>query len=310
MNTFFKTSFILLAFFAGGTIAHAQLPNEKFGKPSYQEWDYLSDSNEANADAVVLCKTMTVSYRLSDQMFTNNMSDSELSTSDLMDYGKNNIDDANIIVDHKFALRTKILKPEGVQHANIDITYFDANNKIVIHSDDVQDFKIKVFSKNAKGKVEKRTVNTKDFVRERVDDNYMVIHVVVPDVKAGDIIEYQYNIVSTRPVFLYDWTFQEDIPVVRSKCDIEIPAFLKFNMNVPINSKKIASEVKAGRLTYDMNRPDMKKGKSIVTNHYKIIGDNILPQDEQLAPFTSSIVSPNATLPAYLPEGSTHLKIK
>ena len=135
------------------------------------------------------------------------------------------------------------------------------------------------------------------------------MHVVVPDVEAGSIIEYQYNITSPRPAFLYDWVFQESIPTVRSKCDIEIPAFLQFRMNAPIN-KLIKSSVEAGHLAYDTNRQDMKKGKTCVTNHYKIVGDYILPEDEEIAVFTSQITTPPVTPPASLPKGSTHLRVK
>ena len=290
-------------------MANAQLPNEKFGKPSSMEWDFVGWGDATNADAIILCKTMKVTYQLSDQMFNNNMSDSDLSTDNLMDYGKNEIDDSNILVNYEFGLRTKILKPEGVKHANIDIVYFDADKEKKLVLDDLSDLKIRVFTKNEKGKVEKRTVNTTSFVKERIDDNYMVMHVVVPDVEAGSIIEYQYKITSPRPVFLYDWVFQECIPTVHSKCDIEIPAFLQFNMNVPIN-KLIKSSVEAGRLTYDANRADLKRAKTCVTNHYFIVGDYIRPEDEQVANFTSRINMPNVTLPAYMPEGCTHLKVK
>ena len=155
----------------------------------------------------------------------------------------------------------------------------------------------------------KRNVKTDSFVRERVDDNYSVMHVVVPDVQAGSIIEYQYDITSTRPAFLYDWVFQECIPTVHAKCDIDIPAFLQFTMNVPINGH-IKSSVEAGRLAYDINRPDLKKAKYCATNHYRIAGDYILPDDETVAPFTSRIATPAITAPAPMPEGTTHLRIK
>ena len=239
-----------------------------------------------------------------------NRNSSEISSDNISDFGKNDIDDSNILVNYEFRLRTKILKPEGVGHANIDITYFYSDNNKVF--DELSDLKVRVFSKNAKGKVERKNVNTASFVKERVDDNYMVVHVVVPDVQAGSIIEYQYNITSPRPTFLYDWVFQECIPTVRSKFDIEIPAFLQFNMNVPIN-KLIKSGVEAGHLAYDTNRPDLKKGKSCPTNHYTVVGDYILPMGqapEEIAPFTSMINMQGVTLPAYLPKGSTHLKVK
>lgn len=309
MNTSFLKLLSLAVFIAFGSIAKAQLPNEKFGKPSSMEWDFVGWGDATDADAIILCKTMKVSYQLSDQLFNNNISDSDLSTDNLMDYGKNEIDDSNILVKYEFRLRTKILKPEGAKHANIDITYYDAADEKKILLDDLSDLKIRVFTKNEKGKVEKKNIDTGSFVKERVDNNYMVMHVVVPDVQPGSIIEYQYDITSNRAVFLYDWIFQECIPTVHTKCDIEIPAFLQFNMNVPIN-KLIKSNVEAGRLSYDNNRADLKRGKTCPTNHYTIVGDYIRPEDEEIAKFTSRIITPNVTLPMYMPDSSTHLKIK
>lgn len=300
---------MLVALLAVAGLAHAQLPNEKFGKPSSMEWDFKGWGNAVNADAIILCKTMNVTYQLSDQVFNNNQSDADLSSDNLMDYGKNQIDDSNILVKYEIRLRTKILKPEGASHANIDITYFDAANEKKIVVDDIQDLKIRVFTKNEKGKVEKKNVNTTGFVKERVDNNYVVMHVVVPDVQPGSIIEYQYNITSNRPTYLYDWVFQESIPTVHSKCDIDIPAILQFNMNAPIN-KLIKSSVEAGRLAYDANRSDLKKGKTCPTNHYKIVGDYILPEDQTVADFTSQIATPNVTAPVPMPQGSTHLRVK
>ena len=310
MNASFQKLLLLVALLVCGSMAKAQLPNEKFGKPSSMEWDFNGWGDATRADAIVLCKTMKVTYQLSDQVFNNNMSESDLSAANIDDFGKNQIDESNILVNYEFRLRTKILKPEGAKHANIDITYFSSDNDKMI-ADELTDLKIRVFTKNEKGKVEKKNVNTDSFVKERVDDNYMVMHVVVPDVQAGSIIEYQYNITSTRPAFLYDWVFQECIPTVRSKCDIEIPAFLQFNMNVPIN-KLIKSSVEAGHLTYDANRTDMKKAKTCVTNHYTIVGDYILPEpkDEKIGLFTSKIVKPEVSPQAELPKGYTHLMVK
>ncbi len=305
---------------------NAQLPNEKFGKPSKLEWDYIGWGDAIDADAIILCKTMKATYQLSDQVFSNNQN-SDVNFDNLQDFSKNEIDDSNILVKYEFRLRTKILKPDGAGHANIDITYFNADNDKVFFNDELTDMKIRVFTKNAKGKVEKRNVDTSSFAKERVDSNYMVMHVVVPDVQAGSIIEYQYNITSPRPAFIYDWVFQECIPTVRSKCDIEIPAFLQFNMNVPIN-KLIKSSVEVGHLAYDSNRADMKRGKTCATNHYKIIGDYILPEgqtlkhnqsdaaadkeavEKEIAIFTSKVITPHVTVPAGMPVGHTHLRIK
>ena len=309
MKSTFRNLLLLAALFACGSRANAQLPNEKFGKPSNLEWEFVGWGEATQADAIILCKTMKATYQLSDQVSNFNESFSDLGAENMDDFGKNQIDNSNTLVKYEIRLRTKILKPEGAKHANIDITYFESNDNKILFYDELSDLKIKVFTKNEKGKVVKRNVNTDSFVKERVDDNYMVMHVVVPDVQAGSIIEYQYNITSSRPTFLYDWAFQECIPTVHSKCDIEIPAFLQFNMNVPIN-KLIKSSVEVGHLTYDMNRSDLKKAKTCISNHYKIVGDYIHPEDEEIANFTSQIITPNVTLPAYLPKGSTHLRVK
>ena len=299
---------LLVAFFAFGSMAEAQLPNEKFGKPSSMEWEFNGWGDAVNADAIILCKTMTATYQLSDQVFSNTQG-SDFGFDNLQDFSKNQIDDSSILVNYEFRLRTKILKPDGAKHANIDITYYDPDNNKNVSFDELSDLKIRVFTKNEKGKVEKKNVNTTSFVKERVDANYVVVHVVVPDVQAGSIIEYQYNITSPRPTYLYDWVFQDCIPTVRSKCDIEIPAFLQFKMNAPIN-KLIKSSVEVGHISYDTNRTDMKKGKSCATNHYKIVGDYILPTDEKIAIFTSQIITPKVTPPVEMPQGSTHLIVK
>lgn len=301
---------LLIAFLACGSMVNAQLPNEKFGKPSSQEWEFSGWGDGFDADAVILCKTMKATYQISDQVANFNRNSSDVSSDNISDFGKNQIDEGNILIKYEFRLRTKILKPEGSKHANIDVTYFSPENENVF--DELTDLKVRVFSKNEKGKVERKNVNTASFVSERVDDNYIVVHIAVPEAQAGSIIEYQYNITSPRPAFLYDWVFQDCIPTVRSKFDIDIPAFLQFNMNVPIN-QLIKTAVKEGRLTYDTNRPDLKKGKSFPTNHYTVVGDFIFPAEqapEVIAPFTGKINMPDVTLPAYMPEGRTHLKIK
>ena len=308
MTYSFRKLLILVACFAFGSMANAQLPNEKFGKPSSMEWEFNGWGDAVNADAIILCKTMTATYQLSDQVFSNTQG-SDFGFDNLQDFSKNEIDDSSILVKYEFRLRTKILKPEGAKHANIDITYYDPDNNKNVSFDELSDLKVRVFNKNEKGKVEKKNVNTASFVKERVDANYVVVHVVVPDVQVGSIIEYQYNITSPRPTYLYDWVFQDCIPTVRSKCDIDIPAFLQFKMNAPIN-KLIKSNVEVGHIAYDTNRTDMKKGKSCATNHYKIIGDYILPTDEKIAVFTSQIITPKVTPPAEMPQGSTHLIVK
>lgn len=322
MKTSLRKLGLLFVFVACGSIAMAQLPNEKFGKPSNLEWDYKGWGDAIDADAIILCKSMKVTYELTDQFGSMTENVTELNMDNMQFLGNNRIDESGILVNYDCKLRTKIMKPEGAKHANIDIIYYDGSLTESSTFDELKELKVRVFTKNEKGKVEKKNINTDNFVKESINDKYKVIHVVVPDVQPGSIVEYQYKIVSPRASFLYDWSFQECIPTVRSKCDIEIPAFLKFDMNVPIN-KLVKSNVVAGSLAYDQNRADLKAAKRCRTNHYTIVGDYILPEglaikhnqgagkekaEMKVANFTSKIN--NKELPVYMPDGATHLKIQ
>lgn len=312
VNYTYQKLFLLAAFLICGSLANAQLPNEKFGKPSKQEWEFTGWDDALDADAVVLYKMMTVSYRLPSQLSIIGQENGDALPDDSPDFGTSQTYEDGIMVDYEFKLRTKILKPDGVGHANIDIVYYDRVDDQFMTPDELSDLKIKVFTKNSKGKVDKRTVNTSSFVRERVNDYYKVLHVVVPDVQAGSIIEYQYKITSFRHTFLYDWTFQECIPTLCARCDMEIPSFMQFRTDIPTN-KYIQTSVKSGHQLYDVNRADLKKPKSCPTNRYKIIGSYIPPYDatgRSVAMFTSRFLPPSDQGPSLMPADRTHLKIQ
>ena len=119
-------------------MANAQLPNEKFGKPSNLEWDFNGWGEAIDADAIILCKTMNATYQLSDQVENYNRTDIEVNWDNVLDFGKNQLDDSNILVRYEIGLRMKILKPEGAKHANIDITYFNADDEKVFNHDNLE----------------------------------------------------------------------------------------------------------------------------------------------------------------------------
>jgi hypothetical protein len=208
MHYYFRNILLHAVFLAYGSLAYAQLPNEKFGKPSNKEWEFVGWSDAVDADAVILCRTMKASYLLPNYLYILGQESPDGIPDNHPDFGNYQTKESDICVEYEFKLRTKILKPDGAKHANIDITYFDAVDDILLNTDEISDLKIMVFTKNKKGKVEKRSIKTDSFVKERVNDNYMVMHVVVPDVQAGCIIEYQYKITSFRHTFLYDWVFK------------------------------------------------------------------------------------------------------
>lgn len=260
------------------TLGHAQSPNTKWGKPSQMEWDLQAWGEAPDAEAVVLNRTMEVTYEITSQFASYSNANTELSLSTITNLGANDQSYMSVTYDNK--LRIKILKDEGAGNANLDILYLDdaANPRL---TDDIGRLKVTVFSKNEKGKVARRMIKTNDFKQTRVDDHYSALQVRVPEVKAGDIIEYQYTVTSNRVTFLYDCTFQEEIPVLYAKCDMDIPGFLQFNMKVPIHPF-IKSKVERGIVRSTQATSDMQAPKTYPSNHYIIEGHDILPKSLDL----------------------------
>lgn len=316
--------FLLIACLFLFSLGHAQTPNTKWGKPSQMEWDLLAWGEAPDAEAIVLNRTMEVSYEITNQFMPYNNMNTELSLSSIANLGTN--DNKFMSVTYENKLRIKILKDTGANYANLDILYLDdADDPRLI--DELSRVKVTIFSKNEKGKVARRMIKNESFKNDRINAHYSVFQVRIPNVKAGDIIEYQYTITSTRVTFLYDSSFQEEIPVLYAKCDMDIPALLQFDMKVPIHpfikSKVEQGVVRATQVTGDMQAP-----KSYPSNHYIIEGHDILPKGLDLQRNDPSIekakvnTSPGRIMKTFaiiknvpntaislIPEGKSHLMI-
>ena len=214
MNKLLSLTFVLLLTSTSIDALWAQKINQKWGKPSEEEWAYTQWEESPEVDAVVLYKSMTATYKLSRSFNSYSGTSEILSSSNLAFIGTTDLDYSGTTVMYDCRLRTKILKDSGTGYANIDIIYYSYEKEELKATDTFESLKVAYFRKNEKGKAVKTQVNSKDFADERVNDYYRVIHVTVPEAQAGDIIEYHYQITSNRITFLYDWSFQENIPVL------------------------------------------------------------------------------------------------
>lgn len=278
-TTNMKNLFLVLVAICSVSLSSAQ--NLKFGKPSQMDWTMVGWSEAPDAEAVVLCKTLKTTYELVGSYSAYDNSTSELSMDNYANSGMNKfINEGNTTMTYEVKMRTKILKDSGTGYANIDIVYFD-DEKVKAAYDEFKNFSVVVF-KNENGKVKKIKQGKEIFKDERLNENYKVRHVVVPDVKAGDIIEYQYDLYSKRVTFLYDWQVQEDkIPVMYSLCDMDIPLFLQFNMQVP-KHPFVKSKVEEGLLFLPQEGADLQAPKRCKTNHYTIEVKDMLPRELDL----------------------------
>lgn len=251
----------------------SQDANLKWGKPSQVEWSLQAWGEAPDAEAIILCKTVNVTYEITRAFTSYSSAEVGITDAGSSSLGVNNNQCATATYSVK--LRTKILKDNGLGYANLDIIYYNSEEEDK-ERDELGRPKVTVFSLNEKGKQVKRAVKGDQFSETRIDANYVAFHIKVPDVKVGEIIEYQYELSSTRATFLYDCSFQEDIPILYALCDMDIPAFLQFDMKVP-RHPFIKSRVEPSAIS-GPQRGDMKAPDRYPSNHYIIEGHDILPK--------------------------------
>lgn len=262
-------------------VAVVSAENAKFGKPTEEEWNLTGVSYAPDAEAVVLYKSVNLTYKLSGAFTANGSSgDGSLGDNAFANMGRNKyISPEGTSMMYDVKLRTKILKDSGKEYASIDIIIFN-NIEDMNMNDEFYEMSAVVFS-NVEGKVKKKRVSATTFKDERINDYYMIRHVRIPEAKAGDIIEYQYQLFSQRITYIYDTQLQESIPVLYSKCVLEIPYFLQFNINKP-EDKHVAASVELGNILIQSPNNDGQLPRKCVTNVYTIIARDLPAYDGEL----------------------------
>lgn len=265
-------SFIMYLFCAVAMTAVAQ--NAKFGKPSKEEWELKNVSFAPDAEAVVLYKSVDLTYTLAGAFSAYGSSgEGALDDNRFASTGTNKyIDPEGTTMLYDVKLRTKILKDSGAGYAAVDIVSFNEKDDMNMR-DEFYDMKVVAFS-NVGGKVKKRRVDGACITDERINDHYVMRHIRVPDVKAGDIIEYQYKLFSLRSTFIFDTQLQENIPVMYSMCRLDIPYFLQFNINKP-EIPNVKASVALGKILMKSPNNDMQNPRKCVTNVYTIEARNM-----------------------------------
>lgn len=243
--------------------------NTKFGKPTKEEWDLKSVSFAPDAEAVVLYKSVELAYTLSGGFSAlgsggeGSLDDNRIAASGVNKY----IDPENSSMEYTVKLRTKILKDSGADYSTLDIISYNEEEDMNMR-DEFYEMSVLVLS-NVDGKVKKRKVAASNFKDERLDAHYCIRHIRVPDVKAGDIIEYQYKLFSSRITYIYDTQLQESIPVLYSMCKMDIPYLLQFNVNKPEIPNVIATAVRGMMLIPSPNN-DRQLPRKVDTNLFTI----------------------------------------
>ena len=116
--------------------------------------------------------------------------------------------------------RIKILTDAGVKWANIEIPFYYTNQIF----ENIYEFEASAYNFE-NGKLNIVKFDPKDSHDEKIDENWMVKKIAIPNVKKGSIIEYSYKIITPYIFNLRDWEFQWEIPVLNSKYIVELIPF-------------------------------------------------------------------------------------
>ena len=136
-------------------------------------------------------------------------------------------------------VRIKILKDKGLSHADIRLPYYAFKNFEMIKHLSAQTYNLDEAGNIVVTKLEKKLIYDKK-IDKRFSENVFTF----PQVKAGSVLEYKYEMHSSiSSVELDGWYFQEDIPVKLSRYTISFPSDIIVhaipNCSLPVEVKTL-----------------------------------------------------------------------
>lgn len=203
----------LAATLAAVSLLQAQEPDYRFGKVSEEELRMEQYDKDPDADAVILYEELRTYFLIGNQ-FTR-----------MTDY----------------YIRLKVLKAEGKEYADINLPYvFQHENYASL---DAAAYNL------VDGKIVKTPLKKQYLFREEVGDEQWMLKFSVPEVREGTVIEYRYRMNSDFITYIPTIVVQHDIPTEYIRAAVEIPEYLRFNIDTKgYLSLDMQEHVIAGRI--------------------------------------------------------------
>lgn len=107
-------------------------------------------------------------------------------------------------------VRMIILKESALDEANIKIPFYAKGG-----AQNVQFPRGRTWNWDGKS-FQETSINRKDVHQEKIDDEVSMISFVLPQVKVGSIIDFQYDMRKKSPIS-YNWVFQGEYPTIRNE---------------------------------------------------------------------------------------------
>ena len=121
----------------------------------------------------------------------------------------------NLVTDHH--VRIKILKEKGIEHGNVTIPFYSDHD-----FERISNIEGVVINFDEQGNRSEQKLDRKAIYVKKTTKYHSEVSFAFPSVKAGSILEYRYRSTMKHYGGLDDWTFQEELPVLKSRYTLTI----------------------------------------------------------------------------------------
>jgi len=158
-------------------------------------------------------------------------------------------DDYNLVTEHH--IRIKILKEKGLAYANVTIPFYSDRDFEFISKIEGMVINYDEQGNRSDQKLDKKSIYTKKTTKYHSEVSF-----AFPSVKTGSIIEYMYRSTMKHYGGLDDWTFQEELPVIKSTYSLTIIPNYEFSYlfkKSPSLPADVRNEPTSGQIHFAMN---------------------------------------------------------
>lgn len=177
--------------------------NKKMGKPTHEEMSMTRYAPDPSAKAVVLWSNTDINFSIGPA------------------YDR-------LIYSHKY--RIKILQDDGVEAGTVSIPYYDIDesNKI---EEEITDLRVTTYNL-VDGQVVASVLPDQAIRRQQVAKDRQLLTFTAPDVKAGSVIEYEYQLHSAYYLSPRTWYAQGLYPVFLAEYSFNMPEWFLFSTHL------------------------------------------------------------------------------
>lgn len=118
--------------------------------------------------------------------------------------------------------KIKIYKKEGYDFANVEIPFYTGGKTVRLYVDDAATYNL------VDNKVQRIKLKSDGEFDEKVNEDYTIKKLTLPNVKEGSIVEFKYTMRTPYYNFFPDWYFQYSIPVNNIQYEVLIPEYFAY----------------------------------------------------------------------------------